>query len=191
MGGGFLPSQQGHHAKLKWLLDDEVLRKQFVDYVEKHGEKKGEKNMTVAQLVNHTNDVIFRVGTLTPLLDRRVSRSCIYKWLSRLNFSFQDHQKAKYKDGALNEKVLDRLFDEVLPFWAQKEKEGLMMPRRLRGRDRRKSRVLGPCLRKGARTRRRLRVYERGRRRAQHQHPLLDAHRRRAARCWASRRAVG
>ena len=104
---GFLPPQQGHHAKLKWLLDDEGLRKQFADYVEKDGEKKGEQNMTVAQLANHANDVIFWVGTLAPLLNRRVSGSCIHKWPSRLNFSFQDHHTAKYTGGALNEKVLD------------------------------------------------------------------------------------
>ena len=40
--GLFTPSQQGHHAKVKWLLDDVVLRQKFISYVEENGVRKGE-----------------------------------------------------------------------------------------------------------------------------------------------------
>jgi hypothetical protein len=114
---------------VKWLLEDPELYKQFVAYVSEHGEKKGEKNITVRSLLKHTNDVIFKMGTPTPLLSKEVSESCVYKWLSRCHFSFDNHEKAQYKDGALDGEVLDRPFNEVIPFWVQKLEEGMLEPR--------------------------------------------------------------
>ncbi|KAK7242115.1 hypothetical protein SO694_0015408 [Aureococcus anophagefferens] len=126
--GRFVPSDQGHHVKVKWLLQDENLRRQFEAYVNLHGEKKGAKNLTVSGLLKYTNDVIFKMASPTPLLTKPVSESAIYQWLGRLRYSFEGHEKAKYKDGALDDAVLDRLFHDVLPFWKQKVEEGMLVP---------------------------------------------------------------
>jgi hypothetical protein len=117
-----------HHAKVKWLLDDPVLERQFKDYVEKHGEVKGSKNMTMKGLLDYTNNVIFKFATLTPLLTKPVCIHTIWRWLQRCGFSYEGHVKAKFKDGALSDEVLNRLYDEVLPFWEQKVKEGMLSP---------------------------------------------------------------
>ena len=126
--GGFMPSEQGHHAKVKWLLEDERLRKKFEAYVEKHGEVKGEKNMTVDQLLEYTNDEIFKVGKPDALITKPVSKFAVHSWLKRLNYNFEGHAKAEYKDGAMNDGVLDNLFYGVLPFWADKIDNGMLMP---------------------------------------------------------------
>ena len=126
--GGFMPSDQGHHAKVKWLLEDESLRKKFEAYVEMHGEVKGKANMTVDQLLEYTNDEIFRVGKPGALITRPVSKFAVSSWLKRLHYNFEGHAKAQYKDGAMNDEVLDNLFDDVLPFWQGKIDKGMLLP---------------------------------------------------------------
>ena len=122
------PSGQGHHAKIKSFLDDPGVREQIEEFVEKHGEKKGEKNMTVSSLNNFVINIIFKMNTPTPLLTKPICEETTRLWLRKLNFGFEGHAKAKYKDGAFSDQVLDTLFAYVLPFWEQKVKEGMLSP---------------------------------------------------------------
>lgn len=63
-GGHLDEDQRGRHPKVKWLLDNPVLRKQFEDYVIKNGNKKGEKNMSSQDLLKFVNTQIFKVNPL-------------------------------------------------------------------------------------------------------------------------------
>jgi len=76
--GTFLESLQGHHVKVKWLLDNEDLRKRFEGYVLANGNKKGEKNMTERDLLRFVNEDIFKVGKPGALLSKGVCSRTLY-----------------------------------------------------------------------------------------------------------------
>ena len=60
--GDFKESYQGSHAKVEWLLQDKERRKRFMDFVDLHGIKKGEKNMSAkTELYDFVNFTLFRV----------------------------------------------------------------------------------------------------------------------------------
>ena len=61
-------------------------------------------------------------------MDKGVNKRTLYNWLAKCNFSFSKYHKGEFKDGALNEEVLDHLFGTCLPKFVSMREQGLLLP---------------------------------------------------------------
>ena len=57
-----------------------------------------------------------------------VTPRTIEYWLHRCKYDYGKYSKAEYKDGALDDEVLDNLFANVLPKFAQLTQMGMLVP---------------------------------------------------------------
>ncbi|MEO1479621.1 MAG: hypothetical protein AAFV01_13700 [Bacteroidota bacterium] len=127
-GGTFALSEQGRHPKIEWLLDDGDLRARFIQYCDDHGDAKGEKNLRVPELTRWVNETLFKVGTPAALIDKAVEERTVSRWLHRCRFRLVEHQKGAYKDGAMDDAVLDHMFGEFLPKLQDYIDKGTLLP---------------------------------------------------------------
>mmetsp|Transcript_86623 Transcript_86623/g.245106 ORF Transcript_86623/g.245106 Transcript_86623/m.245106 type:complete len:1428 (+) Transcript_86623:183-4466(+) len=127
-GGSFSPIKTGHHAKVACLLDSAGVRSQFEEYVEANGNTKGKKNLTIPMLTKHVNEHIFKVGTPYAMLTKGVCEETVRHWLRNSGFEYMTYHKGEYKDGALDDEVLDYLFETCLPRFVSWFEQGALLP---------------------------------------------------------------
>ena len=61
-------------------------------------------------------------------MSKAVTPRTIEHWLHRCRYDYGKYCKAEYKDGALDDEVLDNLFANVLPKFAQLTEMGMLVP---------------------------------------------------------------
>jgi len=126
--GSFRLSRQGQHAKIKCLLDDPTTRSRFIAKVMEDGDKKGAKNIRVPELTKWTNETLFMVGAPYATITQGVCERTVTLWLHKFGFRLTDYQKGTYKDGAMDDDVLDDVFDRFLPTYKKSLADGALQP---------------------------------------------------------------
>ena len=62
------------------------------------------------------------------MLSKAVTPRTIEYWLHRCRYEYGKYCKAEYKDGAMDDEVLDNLFTSVLPKFAKLSEMGMLCP---------------------------------------------------------------
>ena len=126
---GILPVRKVHEGNTaRWLLfGHPALQDKAVEWVRAHAKKRGKANMKIKDFWKYVNEDLLCVrDPENSLSDMPISMSSARKWLLRLGFSVQNHQKGTFKDGHDDIEVIEYRQNVYLPQMEAWRKQALL-----------------------------------------------------------------